>query len=273
MDASVGLLSAVLATAAFSVNAPLANAATKLGVSPTSLVAVRNLVALLILLPFADFKISALGLLVVIASALLGPGLGDAAYFNAISKSGVAVAVTIGYTYIFTAQFFSVLLGIEPLTNRVIVGAALAFSGVAVALGGVPRGSGAFYGLVASLAWGLASALLGVATKGASVYTIAVLRSAVLAPLFFALSGFKRPPLRGLIYAVSSGVVGLALGSAAFIYAISAIGVSKTVIATSLTPILSQIFDKALNKTPIRQRYILGATLVSLGIVISVMNN
>jgi DME family drug/metabolite transporter len=190
-----------------------------------------------------------------------------------MQNSGVATAVTIGYTYIFTAQFFSVTMGLEGFKISVAVGAGLAFIGVIIALGGRPKGPGVLYGAVASLAWGLASALLGVATKEATPYTIAVVRSAVLAPLFFALPDGRRISTSGLPYAVLSGIVGLAFGSLAFIYAISQIQVSATVVTTSLTPLLSQIFDRAINKSPLTTKHILGASLVALGIVATMMNN
>jgi EamA-like transporter family. len=269
-----GYASALAAALAFSLNAPLAYAATKRGISSTALVALRNAVALVLLTPFADFKISTAALLVVIASALLGPGLGDYAYFKAMYHSGVATAVTIGYTYIFTAQLFSVAMGIERFRASAAVGAVLAFLGVVVALGGMPkRSAGVAYSVVASIAWGLASALLGIAAKESTPYTIAAVRSLVLAPLFFIMPGGREVSVRGLPYAVFSGVVGLAFGSLAFIYAISQIKVAATVVATSLTPILSQILDKAINKSAISPKHILGAAMVSLGIVATMMNN
>jgi DME family drug/metabolite transporter len=45
------------------------------------------------------------------------------------------------------------------------------------------------------------------------------------------------------------------------------------VVATSLTPILSQILDRAINKSPLSTKHILGASLVALGIVATMMNN
>ncbi|MGC8994787.1 MAG: EamA family transporter [Pyrobaculum sp.] len=268
-----GLLSALVATLAFSINAPLAYAASRRGVSSQALVAVRNAVALVALLPLADFKIGAATAMLVAASALLGPGLGDYAYFKALTHSGVATAVTVSYTYIFTAQLFATALGLEGARLGAAAGALLAFAGIYIALGGRPRGIGVLYGAAASLSWGVASALLGVASREASPYTIAVVRSAVLAPLFSLFTNFNGAQRLGILYAVLSGVVGLAIGSTAFIYAMSQIGVAATVIATSLTPILSQILDRVVNKSEISPKHILGAALVGLGIAISVMSN
>lgn len=268
-----GLLSALVAALAFSINAPLAYAASRRGMSSQALVAMRNVVALLALLPFADFKIGAAALLLVVASALLGPGLGDYAYFKTITHDGVATAVTVSYTYIFTAQLFATALGLEGVKLGAAAGALLAFAGIYIALGGRPRGVGVLYGSVASLSWGVASALLGVASREASPYTIAVVRSAVLAPLFSLFTNINGIQRLGVIYAILSGVVGLALGSTAFIYAMSQIGVAATVIATSLTPILSQILDRAINKSKISAKHILGAALVGLGIAASVMSD
>ncbi|MEM1638268.1 MAG: DMT family transporter [Pyrobaculum sp.] len=269
----IGLLSALLATLLFSINAPIAYAASRRGASPQALVALRNLVALAVLLPLADFRISGTALGVVLLSALLGPGLGDYSYFKAMAQSGVATAITVGYTYVFTAQFFSWLLGVERLKVGTALGAVLAFAGLYIALGGRPRGLGVLYGAFASLSWGLASVLLGVASKEATPFTVAVVRSALLVPLFAPFSKLQGLRKEGLLYAALSGVVGLALGSVFFIYAMSQIGVAATVIATSLTPILSQILDRAINKTRISPKYILGASLVGSGIALSVMTN
>lgn len=268
-----GLASALIATLAFSINAPLVHAASKKGANSFALVAIRNITALLLLLPFADFRVALSTLLVVLSSAISGPGLGDYFYFKAISHSGVAVAVTIGYTYIFTTQFFSALMGVEPVRSSALLGALLAFLGVVITLGGRPRGPGVLYGFITSLLWGFASALLGMAAKETSPYTIAVVRSAVLSLVFIPFSKIRTISTSGLIYAVLSGAIGLALGSLAFIYAMAYVGVATTVITTSLTPILSQIFDKAINKTSISPKYILGALLVGLGITTTVMIN
>lgn len=269
----LGVAAAVVAALAFSINAPLARSASLRGVDPGTLVAIRNAVALAALLPLANFDISPAALAVVVASAVLGPGVGDYAYFKAISHSGVATAVTIGYTYIFTAQIFSAALGVEHPTIYTVAGGALAFMGILVALGGRPTRAGVVYGAVASIHWGLASTLLGLVSKEATPYTIAALRSAALLPIFLPLANFKTVSPGGVFYAVASGLVGLTLGSLAFIYAIAHIGVAATVIATSMTPVLSQIFDRAINRTAISPKHILGAALVSAGVVVAVMNN
>ncbi|MEM1598277.1 MAG: DMT family transporter [Pyrobaculum sp.] len=267
----IGIASAIASAVAFSINAPLAYAAAKRGVTSQTLVAIRNLVALAMTAPFLQLGVPAHVVAIVAASALLGPGLGDYAYFKAMSSSGVASAVTVAYTYILTAQIFSALLGIETLGTGDILGAILAVLGVLVAVGGRPKGAGLYYGVAASLAWGAASTLLGAASKSASPFTIAAIRSATLTPIFLLFSNFNARP-SGLLYAVASGVVGLGAGSLAFIYAMSQVGVGATVVATAITPILSQVFDRALNKTPISPKYILGALLVGAGIV-AVMSN
>ncbi|MEZ0318623.1 MAG: DMT family transporter [Pyrobaculum sp.] len=264
----LGITSAVASAVAFSINAPLAYAAARRGVTSQTLVAVRNFVALAMTAPFAQFNVPASVVAVVVASALLGPGLGDYAYFKAISSSGVASAVTVAYTYILTAQVFSALLGVERLGANDVLGAVLAMLGVLVAVGGRPRGTGFYYGVVASLAWGAASALLGAASKSASPFTVAAIRSATLVPIFLLFSSFSNVRSSGLLYAVASGVVGLGAGSLAFIYAMSQIGVGATVVATAITPILSQVFDRVINKTPMSPKHILGALLVGAGIAV-----
>lgn len=268
-----GIAAAIVATLAFSINAPLVRAATLRGVSPTALVTIRNITALAILLPFTDYKFDPEIAAIAAASAVLGPGIGDYAYFKAIRQGGVATAVTVGYTYVFTTQIFTSAMGLESPTSYTLIGAALAFGGILTALGGRINEGGVLHGALASISWGAASALLGVASKEASPYEIAVIRSAALIPLFLPFTNFKTFTNKGVLYAAASGVVGLAIGSIAFIQSMALIGVTATVVATSLTPILSQILDKAINKEPISLKHILGATLVGLGVVIAMMNN
>ncbi|MFN7106151.1 MAG: EamA family transporter [Pyrobaculum sp.] len=267
-----GVVSALAATLAFSINAPLAYAASNRGVTPTTLVAIRNIAALAFLLPLADFKTPPDLLALIVASALLGPGLGDYAYFKAMSHSGVPTAVTVGYTYIFAAYFFSIFLGVEVLKARALAGALLAFLGIYIALGGKPWGAGVLYGAMASLSWGMASAILGAVAKDVSPFTIAAVRTLALVPPFLAMSSFKAVTKSGVFYATASGLVGMVFGSLAFIYAIAHIGVSATVVTTAFTPLLSQIFDKALNRTTIDLKHVAGALSVASGVAM-VMNN
>lgn len=102
--------------------------------------------------------------------------------------------------------------------------------------------------------------------------SIAVTRLAAFSSLC-PLACFNNMTRGGLIYAVASGAVGLGLGGLAFVTAIAHAGVALTTTATSLAPILSQIIDRAVNRSPVSPKHLIGAALVTLGIIVSVMNN
>jgi len=122
--------------------------------------------ALLALLPAVVFcslagfnaEVTSYSLALFVVSALIGPGVGDAAYTKAIQILGGGRAVVVAYTYIFVAQALSVIAG-EALKPGTVVGAVLAFLRLFIS---TPRNSGESraslrgfgYAATASACWG-----------------------------------------------------------------------------------------------------------------------
>lgn len=248
----------------------------------TGLRALLALLPALSLCTLTGFKaeVVPLSILLFTASALIGPGVGDAAYTKAIQILGGGRAVVIAYTYIFVAQALSVLAG-EVLRPSVLAGATLAFLGLAIS---APRNSGRKeiplrgfgYAAAASICWGAGTVLSTMSLHYADPISLLVIRLGVLVVVFIPaglLSVYVRGNysihnnLRKLIECSGiTGVVGWFGGMYFFLLSLATIGTASTVLATALTPILSIITTKSVARESHSYTLILGTGLISLGI-------
>jgi len=251
-------------------------------ISNTAIRAIAAMAFLLIIVPFNEVRLSELKpsiMVIVIVSAILGPGIGDAAYTKAIQLIGSSLAVVISYTYIFVAQSIAVVFLGETLSAFTVIGTVLAFTGVAIA---TFRGStnsfklhGIGYAVATSISWGIATSMIKIALKQVDAFTLTIVRIAIIAlfflPLGLAIEGAPRRDSAKAIFilAIVTGVLGWGIGMYLFIYSISAIGVSITAIATALTPVLAHITTKLFAKEQLTKNNIIGALMISVGIVIS----
>lgn len=215
----------------------------------------------------------------VVFSALIGPCLGDTLYTKAIQRIGGSLAVVISYTYIFVSQFFSVILLQEYLSIWIALGSIFAFLGVALAvldskIDGINLG-GVLYSLGAALSWGFATVLIKFAQPYVDVLTMATIRLLIvflaLAPIGITSRSRIRISYGVVLALLVSGVLGWGVGMYLYIYSIYTLGVSSTVLATSLTPILSQITTKFIAREKPSAKVILGAILTSAGITLQIL--
>lgn len=278
-----GVLSAILASILWSLNPAIISRYSR-DIKPLIFTGLRALIGLLPLITVITF-ITGLsvefnpGLLVVVISALLGPGLGDTLYTQAVRLLGGSLAVVISYTYIFIATGLSVLLLGEKGGLTILLGSILAFTGIVVSTGftsrnGVKNFKGIFYAACAAISWGLGTVLIRIALNYYDFIYLTAMRLLTVG-VVFALTGLviegkidENSRRNLLIAAVITGVFGLTIGSLLFTYAIWSIGITATVIATSLTPILSQWTTKIISGEKIQLNIIIGALLVALGIII-----
>jgi len=219
------------------------------------------------------------GLLVAVISALLGPGLGDTFYTQAVRFLGGSLAVVISYTYIFVATGLSILFLGEKGGLTTLIGSILAFTGIIVSTGLTSRNSvknskGVLYAACAAILWGLGTVLIRIALNYYNFTYLTVIRLLSVGVVFTS-TGLvvegkvdKSSRRNLLIAAVLTGIPGLAMGALLFTYAIWSVGVTATVIATSLTPILSQWTTRAISGEKIQLNIIIGALLVTLGIIV-----
>ncbi|MEM1628069.1 MAG: DMT family transporter [Desulfurococcaceae archaeon] len=277
---------AVAASLLWSLNPALISRLGK-NVGPLLLTSMRALLALLFLAPFIVLDYHELyrslsdirSLFIIAISAILGPGIGDTAYTRAIQSIGGSLAVVISYTYILVAQIIAVFIINENTSLFTVIGGLIAFLGIVIASYDSNVKSmnipGALYGALASLSWGIASAIMKYITDTADPLSITAIRLVIVFTVFSMISFlFKRPGdisewKQLLALSAITGILGWGIGMYLFIYSISTIGVSATVLATALTPVLSQITVRIIAREKPRGRVIVGALTVSIGIFIA----
>jgi DME family drug/metabolite transporter len=275
-----GLLAALGASTVWSLNPAIISRFSR-DVKPVVFAGLRALVASMPLLVFLrNIHVdSDIGLLVAITSALLGPGLGDALYAQAIKILGGSLAVVVGYTYIFVASALSALFLGEKWGLTVIMGSILAFTGVIVGAGLTNRRTplklrGIIFALGAAVSWGVGTTLIRVALNYYDFIGLTAMRFLTVGVIFTVIGlkverGLSVNSRRNLILASTlSGVLGLTVGGLLFTYAIWSVGVTATVITTSLTPVLSQWTTRLIARENIKANTVIGAVLVALGILV-----
>ncbi|ADG91252.1 DMT family transporter [Thermosphaera aggregans] len=256
-------------------------------IKPVLFTGFRALAALSFLIPFTIWVnpgltgFTATSIIVVMLSAVLGPGIGDASYTRAIQILGGSLAVVVSYTYIFVSQVIAIVFLGEPLRFSVIAGSLIAFAGIVIASvngnGGRISLNGLAYAATASITWGIATSLIKVALLYADTLILTVMRLGFIA-IFFIPAGLiveggpGEADTRPLIKAsLITGVLGWSIGMLLFIYSINRIGVSATAVATALTPVLSQLTVKLLSREKPTLKTLAGALLISSGIVVSIL--
>ncbi len=257
-------------------------------IKPVTFTAAQSAFALLLLLPAALLSgiavrdASLYAVLVVYLSAVAGPGLGNALYTRSIQLVGGSVAVPVSYTYIFVAQALAFLTLGEPLRYSVVLGSASAFLGVVVTVLGEggrvrPDPRGIACAAAAALLWGVSTVTIGIALAYADALSLTLVRLfmtlATFLPAGLLLEGLpERAHLRPFLTAsLLTGVLSWGIGMYLFVYSIGTIGVSVTAVATALTPVMSQALTKLVAKEGLGRRRLVGASLVSLGVLLTMV--
>lgn len=283
----IEVLSAVLASVAWSFVPAIISRWGK-DVSPSLFTAIRAFSALIILLMIlkplryvlkVDLFIGNLDVPIIVllfVSGVIGPGIGDITYTKAIQILGGSLAITISYTYILLVQFFALILHVEIITIGVLIGGMISFLGVCVAVVGRPTKInfvGIVYALTASICWALAITIVRILQPYIDVLTLTVLRIASAAIATTAIGFTKKERFnlscRLFISAFAAGIIGWCIGMVLYMFSIYAIGASKASIATSLTPILSQLTSRYIAHERQSFRVVVGSLLVAIGIAIS----
>ncbi len=245
----------------------------------------RAFSALVFLLPLAiavngglHIELTPLAVLFTVLSALVGPGLGDVAYIKSIQLAGASRAVAVGYTYIFVAQALAMAFLGEEIRLGTALGSILAVAGVwLVASEAQQRGSSEFKGVLAaaisSLAWGLGSIINRLAlayTDPLSLSTMrAVIQGAVLSILDTKNMRSTVTSKRVIATACTTGVLAYGVGTTLFLYALSVLGVSMTVLPTALTPVLSALLGRVIARETFGLKTVAGVLCTASGIALA----
>jgi DME family drug/metabolite transporter len=214
-------------------------------------------------------------------SGVITLACGDSFFLLSLRDVGASVASPVSYTYVLMIQFLGAAVGQAiPLGNfaaaaMVIVGVYLLSKGG----GGRRRPKGIALAICAAIVWTIGQELVQTSTNaGANFVVIAFTRdsSAALALAVAVLLTRKaRPWPSGLTrreYGIICGFMfsDLAVGSSMFVYSISTIGVALTVILSSLSPLLTQVFAKALGKESPSAKDFAGGALIVAALILAV---
>ncbi|MDV3278562.1 MAG: DMT family transporter [Nitrososphaerales archaeon] len=236
--------------------------------------------SLVLLLPALYFGFGH-GFYYALASGAVTLAVGDTLFLRSIREMGASVAAPVVYTYVLFVQLAAPAVGeVVPLTN--FLAAAMVIAGVYILSrdkGGKPRAKGIAFGIGAGLVWTVGQELIKVATNtGGSVVTITFGRNAAAAVgigLAVLASGrLKRWPegvtAKELAFVAFIAATDLVVGSLFFVYSISLVGLALTVILTSLSPLLTQAFSKALGKESPSRMEFLGGVIIVAALVLAV---
>ncbi len=221
-------------------------------------------------------------LLFAVVSGVVTLAVGDSLFLVAIREAGASIATPVVYTYVLLIQLTASLVGESiPFTN--IISALLICLGIfLLSRGGQgkPRIRGIMVALGASLVWTVGQELIKVATNGGgNVFSIAFARdgsAAIALGVVLVLRGGAskwraRATARDLKYLCVVALTDLTVGSALYVYSISAIGLAVTVILTSVSPFLTQILSRVLGKETPSNLDVAGGALIVLALVIAVV--
>lgn len=220
------------------------------------------------------------GAIFAVLSGVITLAVGDSLFLISIREVGASVATPVVYTYVLLIQLTAFSVG-ESVVVANIVSATLIILGVLLLSRGgsrAPRIKGIIIALGASLVWTVGQDLLKVASSaGLHFVTLAFVRDGSAAIALgltlivrgHPLSSFKKKvtPREGGYLALVS-ISDLALGSAIYVYSVSTTGLALTVILTSLSPFLTQVFSKLLGKETPTNMDILAGFLIVLALVI-----
>ncbi len=206
---------------------------------------------------------------------------GDSLFLLSIGETGASVAAPVVYTYVLMIQLVGVALGqVVPYANfaaavMVVVGVYILSRGG----DGKPRAKGVTFAIAAGVVWTIGQEFIQAATNaGGNLASVTFTRdfsaAVALGVAFLVTRRYRRWPrgigIRGYTVILAIVISDLVIGSLLFVYSISTIGVALSVILTSLSPLLTQVFAKALGKESPTPKDFLGGVLIVSALVLAV---
>ncbi|MBI4498799.1 MAG: DMT family transporter [Chloroflexi bacterium] len=229
------------------------------------------------------------GLLLYLAgSALVGMAGGDTLYIHSLRLIGIARAFPLSnslyvlFTFAVAATFLR-----EPVGWAEAAGGALVVAGMsclALAQGGVeqtmPSGrTGPLQGLLASAGaaacWTISIFLLKVLLVEVDILTANALRLPLVALTLLTVAwlggaGPRRKDFNGYSLALvgAAGVLGITLGSLAFLFAVQVAGAAKTAVLASSSPLFAVLLSLVFYRREVTRSVVLGTALCVAGIAL-----
>lgn len=221
------------------------------------------------------------GLGFAVLSGVTTLACGDSLFLLSIRETGASVAAPVVYVYVLMVQLAGVALGqVVPYAN--IVAAVMVVAGVYILSrggGGKPRAKGIAFAIGAAVIWTIGQEFIQASTNaGGNFVAVTFTRNAAAAVALgtaFLLTRRNRTWPSGLSvreygFMLMFIISDLVVGSILFVYSISTIGVALSVILTSLSPLLTQVFAKALGKESPSPGDYVGGVLIVAALVLAV---
>lgn len=192
-------------------------------------------------------------------SMVVGLGIGDSLYFEAIKRIGVARAMPISMGYPVLAAIGAVVLLHEPLGALALVGGALTLAGVYLvavpsgAVGAAQRGEGYWRGVgmaaIAAVGWSCSTLALRPALELVDVATASAIRMPLVSGLLW-LTAIRanvvpqRSHLRGraLVAVAATGAVTV-LATVFYLESVALAGAGRAAVLTATSPLFGVPFS------------------------------
>ena len=263
---------------------------------PLLMSAVRSLTASLFLLAmlvatrgFSQFPdATALTIISMAASGILGQALGDTLYINGLGILGVNRSFPItNSAYPFLTLLLAIALLGEDLTWTLPIGGVMIVAGIvwivleqhAAESGNPVRVDvmrGVLFALAAAAAWSCATVLLrgqqgNLDAVGAANVRIPAASLAVWFTIAATGNRFGQAPAvaitpRGIVMVALAGLIGTGLGSVLFIYAVEDIGAARTAFVTTSAPLFALPMGFLFLSERLTPRILLGTLITIAGL-------
>jgi len=230
-------------------------------------------------------KISTWTIFLIILDVSFGIFLGDTLFLIAIRDAGVAIGHPVSYTYSLFVVIFAYLVLQEPVNIWTFVSAIFVVLGVFLLFFKAERGEGKHMvkgltaAILASLSWGISMTILKIILLSVPPILLNFIRLLVLSVIIWCLilskgdkkNEFKKVDKKTLIILSIGGFFAIGLGTLLFLFAMDLIGVAKTTIIASSSPLFSTILGITILKEKLDKLRILGIAIIILGIYILTM--
>jgi drug/metabolite transporter (DMT)-like permease len=235
------------------------------------------------------FDATSLPVYAMVASGLVGYGVGDTAYIRVIARVGVQrLAPTTTAVWVGFSAIGGILLLHEPATWTLLAG------GVAIVAGCflIVRRAVDPLAVVLPGAWGPARTAAAIVLVAAAWTAATLLLAGSRGDLSAALAGALRIPAGGLAIAfvftashrgrvrehlprgrdlaliAAVGIVGTGIGSWLYIYAVGEAGAARAVLLNATSPVMTLPLAMLVLREPLRRNVAVGATLCIAGTLV-----
>ncbi|MEM2542823.1 MAG: DMT family transporter [Candidatus Korarchaeum sp.] len=206
----------------------------------------------------------------VVLNTALGTGMADYLFLKSIALIGPGRATPVGFTYlIWSALLPSLMIG-EPFSLEVLLGAALALTGIWLISRGGGRWAarGVALSLMASLGWTLGPIAAKLALNYVSELTLTTWNSAIVT-IAYLIPSAPSLKVKGFGKAALGGSVGVGIALPLYFYAVRELGVAIASLTTALGPVVSLILS-SFSGSKLDRASALGGALVVAGILVAI---